>query len=126
MVALFKAAAFGVEVGDVPGDPLMEDGVRAPVGEAPTVGEPAGDIGGAGGEEAGEDSGAEEGVVAVDGGEAVGVAVGDVVGETLGAGVGEEDRGDLVGAELGACPRAQLTMRAKRTKQAKVFAIVEF
>lgn len=105
-------------------------------------GAPTGAVGGAGGElvgeEVGEDSGADEdgeGVV-VNGGEAVGEAVGAVAGEALGAvdgealgaGVGEEDEdgGDLVGAEEGAWPRAQLAMRAKRTKQAKDFAIVKF
>ncbi|KAK8597131.1 hypothetical protein V6N12_065607 [Hibiscus sabdariffa] len=43
---------------------------------------------------------------------------------SAGAGVGEEDGGDLVGAEVGAWPRAQPTMRAERSKQATALAIV--
>lgn len=125
-MTLFKAAALGGEEGELIGVLLMEF-----VGDLVPAGEPAVEpVGGAGGEvlgvEVGEDAGAEDGGVDVDGGDAVGVAVGDTVGETLGAGVGLEDVVDLVGAELGAWPSAQLTMRAKRTKQAKVLAIVEF
>ncbi|XVE60537.1 hypothetical protein DITRI_Ditri05aG0136800 [Diplodiscus trichospermus] len=121
-VTLFKAAAFG-EVGDEPGAPEVGDETGAPPVE--DVGGTAGAVGGAGGEvvgeEVGEDSGVENGEgVVVDGGEAVGA----LVGEVLGDGVGEEDGGDLVGGELGAWPRAQLAMRAKRTKQAKDLAIV--